>query len=78
MQRHLFSNVQSFFLHKCTPQLHLNHKSKSENISIWRDHILRCSKRDPTGDRERDEIKRRKLEGKLKAKQKRKERELFK
>ena len=56
----------------------LKHIHLERPYSIWRDHILRCSKRDPTGDRERDEIKRRKLEGKLKAKQKRKERELFK
>ena len=35
--------------------------------------MLRCAKRDPNGDRERAEIKRRKLEGKAKAKRKRKE-----
>ena len=56
MPRQPLSNVQLYLLNKCIRQLHL-------------DLFELLGSRDPTGNRERDEIKRRKLEGKAKAKQ---------
>jgi len=52
-------------------------KSKSCKISIWKDHRLRCSKRNSQMDREKAEIKRRKLEAGGRAKIAKRARELY-
>ena len=58
--------------------LHWVYSSKSGKIAIWRDHALRCGKRDISGDRDRAEVKRRKLLAAEKKKRLKKVREQYK
>ena len=81
-----FGGSKTFFLFVCISRIFYNLRNHNvvkhslvENRIFWGlyDFLHQHGSLIKIHDRERDEIKRRKLEGKAKAKQKRKERELF-